>query len=423
MNRVLQKTLRAMLVVAVLGAGGAAFVALTKSRSDPTRKPAEERAALVETIKVEASNEKLSVRAQGTVTPAQRVAVMPEVGGRVVWQSKDLVPGGRFKRGQPLVRIDSKDYALAARQQEAAVDRARLELQLEASRKEIAKQEWDIIGEGDNVSPEDRALALREPQLQVAKAAVESAESAQAQAKLALGRTSLSAPFNAIVQSENVDVGQLVSPASQLAVLVGTDAYWVQVSVPVEQLVWIDVPGLNAEKGAGSAALVWQDVGGERVERPGQVVRLLGDLDPVGRMARVLVEIEDPLRLKEDGHEKLVPADQQPAVAHELPSAKKLPFLIGAYVNIEVEARQVKVPVVELPRLALHDGDHVYVYGAGDKLDIRKVDIVWRSEKSVLVRAGVKPGDLVITSRLAGAVPGMRLRKVAASDGKALGKR
>ena len=76
-----------------------------------------------------------------------------------------------------------------------------------------------------------------------------------------------------------------------------------------------------------------------------------------------------------------------------------------------------------MPRLALHDGDHVYVYGAGDKLDIRKVDIVWRSEKSVLVRAGVKPGDLVITSRLAGAVPGMRLRKVAASDGKALGKR
>jgi len=422
-NRVVQQTIRVLLVVAVLGAGGAAFVTLTKSRVEPTRKPTEERGALVEVIKVEASNEKLAVRAQGSVTPAQRVVVMPEVGGRVVWQSKELVPGGRFKRGQPLVRIDSKDYALAARQQEAAVDRARLELKLEKSRKEIAKQEWEIIGEDANVSSEDRALALREPQLEVAKAAVESAESAQAQANLALGRTSLSAPFNAIVQSENVDVGQLVSPASQLAVLVGTDAYWVQVSVPVEQLAWIDVPGLNAKKGEGSAARVWQEVGGEHVERPGQVVRLLGDLDPVGRMARVLVEIDDPLRLKENGHRKVVPTKEKPATAEALPSAEQLPFLIGAYVNVEVEARQIQVPVVEIPRLALRDGAHVYVYGAGNKLDVRKVDIVWRSEDSVLVRSGVKPGELVITSRLAGAVPGMRLRKAAAPDGKALGKR
>ncbi len=423
MNRLLQQTLRALLVVAVLGAGGAAFLTLTKSRSTPVRKPVEERGALVEVIKIEASNEKLAVRAQGTVTPAQRVVVMPEVGGRVVWQSKELVPGGRFKRGQALVRIDSKDYALAAQQQEAVVDRARLELQLEQSRKGIAKQEWEIIGEDANASPEDRTLALREPQLEVAKAAVESAESAQAQAKLALGRTSLSAPFNAMVQSENVDVGQLVSPASQLAVLVGTDAYWVQVSVPVEQLAWIDVPGQNAEKGSGSAARVWQDVGGERVERPGRVVRLLGDLDPVGRMARVLVEVDDPLRLKENGHRKTVPIKEKPAPAKALPSAQRLPFLIGAYVNVEVEARQVNVPVVEIPRVALRDGSQVYVYGAGDKLDVRKVDIVWRSEDSVLVRAGVKPGELVITSRIAGAVPGMRLRKAAPPVGKALGKR
>jgi multidrug efflux pump subunit AcrA (membrane-fusion protein) len=257
----------------------------------------------------------------------------------------------------------------------------------------------------------------------VAKAAVESAESVQAQAKLALGRTSLSAPFNAIVQSENVDVGQLVSPASQLAVLVGTDAYWVQLSVPVEQLAWIDVPGLNADKKQGSAARVWQEIGGARVERPGQVIRLLGDLDPVGRMARVLVQIDDPLRLKENGQRKVVPTEEKPAAAKALPSAEKLPFLIGAYVNVEVEARQVQVPVVEIPRLALRDGSQVYVYGASDKLEIRKVNIVWRSKDSVLVRAGVKPGELVITSRLAGAVPGMRLRKHGAAEGKALGKR
>jgi multidrug efflux pump subunit AcrA (membrane-fusion protein) len=427
---VLLGLLRTIIAVAVIAAGAGAMLLLIKSKPAPKKEARPVQGALVEVVTVGSAQKQLTVRAQGTVTAARKVVLQPEVTGRVTWQSKELVPGGRFEQGQAVLRVDARDYVLAARQQDANVDRARLELQVEKSRKEIAKQEWEIIGEEANASPEGRALALREPQLEVAEAAVESAESARAQAKLALGRTGIAAPFNGFIQAENVDVGQLVSPASQLAVLVGTDAFWIQVSIPVEQLAWIDVPGLNAMKGEGSPTKIYQEVGGETSERDGQVIRLLGDLDPVGRMARVLIEVKDPMGL--NGHQPL-PADgkgrkhgsarKATAGGEDAPDrTADLPLLIGAYVDVEIQARQVH-EVVEIPRRALREGEKVYVYGPDQKLVVRNIQIVWRSRKSVLVRSGVSAGEQLITSRLPGAVPGMLLRKAEPAEPAAVGKR
>jgi len=409
---------RGLIVLVVLAAGGGAFAALLKSRPEPQRKQVAQRGVLVEVIEAKSSRKQLTVRAQGTVRPAQQVVVMPQVGGRVIWQSKELVPGGRFKRGQPLLKVDSRDYKLALEQQAVNVDRARLEVEIEAGRRKIARQEWDIIGEDANATQQDRALALRRPQMDAAKAAVEAARSAQAQARLALVRTGLSAPFNALVQTENVDLGQLVSPASQLAVLVGTDAYWVQVAVPIEQLPWLDVPGLNVGEDDGSEARVWKEVGGARVERVGKLVRLLGDLDSVGRLGRVLVEVKDPLRLKHNGTAKAAmtaPTEAEP------PAKVELPFLIGSFVNVDIEGRAIQ-EVVELPRKALREGNQVFICGADDKLVVRQVDIVWRTRDSVLVRAGVNAGDQVIVSRVPGATPGLKLRRAPPPEPPAAGK-
>ena len=73
---------------------------------------------------------------------------------------------------------------------------------------------------------------------------------------------------------------------------------WVQVALPMDHLSAFDVPGFNCERGEGSRARVWQDLGGQMLKRGGRVIRLLGDLDPVGRMARVLIEIRDPFGLE-----------------------------------------------------------------------------------------------------------------------------
>ncbi|MCA9583061.1 MAG: HlyD family efflux transporter periplasmic adaptor subunit, partial [Myxococcales bacterium] len=183
------------------------------------------------------------------------------------------------------------------------------------------------------------------------------------------------------------EVGQVVGPQSPVVTLVGTDRFWVQVSVPVNHLAWISVPGRNGTE--GSKALVRHTSGEQVVERIGHVVRMLGDLDPVGRMARLLVEIEDPLRLNKD----------EPG----------LPLLLGAYVEVRIEGQEVE-DVIEIPRSTLQEGNQVYVMTPKNLLDIRSVTVPWRTEDTVWVSKGLSTGDRVITSRIPLALRGMTLR-------------
>ena len=392
-----QRALRIALPILVLGLGAAVFALLFKTKPEAEKQPRSDQGALVEVLEVRVAKQRVRVSAQGTVIPARQIVVQPEVTGRVVRQSSELVPGGRFKKGQTIVRIDARDYSLAAKQQNANVDRARLELELERSRQQIAKREWQIIGEDANATPEGRSIALRKPHVRVAEANVAAAKSARSTARLRLGRTRIVAPFNAMVTAEAVDVGQLVSPQTPLATLAGTDEFWVQISIPMDKVATLDVPGVGATA-EGSAAVIWQEVSGRRVERAGRVIRLLGDVDPVGRMARLLIEIDDPLGLSNGAGT---------ASKEEVPS-KPIPILLGSYVQVEIEGDTLQ-EVIEVPRRALREGDRIYVEKDG-RLVIRDVSVVWRRPETVLVGRGLKSGDRVVLSRLATPVDGMALR-------------
>ncbi len=194
----------------------------------------------------------------------------------------------------------------------------------------------------------------------------------------------------------SVELGQLVGPTARLATLVGTDHFWVQVSLPFESLSAVRVPGVNAA--VGSAARVVQTVGAGTVERAGTVVRLLSDLDPAGRMARVLVEIDDPLGLARP------------------PEERGLPMLLGASVQVEIDAG-VLPSAFEVPRVALREGDVVWLVGADGRLAVRPVRVAWREREAVLVGEGLAAGDRVISSPVPSAVAGMALR-VAADGGE-----
>jgi RND family efflux transporter MFP subunit len=219
---------------------------------------------------------------------------------------------------------------------------------------------------------------------------LEAAESTLEQAKLQLERTTVYAPFNAVAQEEFVDEGQLVNPQTQLATLIGTDRFWVQVSVPVDRLQWMAFS--NAGKDEAFKVRVVQEVSADtRIELPGRLVRLLGDLDPVGRMARVLVEIEDPLGLKDKKN------------------PDRLPLMLGAYVRVEIEGRRAE-EVFRVPRTAIREGDQVWIANEEDRLEVRPVEVFWRSKDTVLIRNGLREGDRVIANSIPLPIPNMKLR-------------
>ncbi|MEM9187955.1 MAG: efflux RND transporter periplasmic adaptor subunit [Myxococcota bacterium] len=389
---VVRSALQVVIFIAVVGVGVGSCLALRATRPEAAREEQSILPTLVEVLRVESQSHELKVRASGTVVPSQSIALIPEVGGRIIWQSEELVPGGRFTEGQPILRIDPRDYQTALQQSGAELQRARLDEEIEAGRQVVAAREWELFGDTETDDASE-ARALRQPQLENAAVAVQAARSGVRRARVNLRRTTVRAPFDLYVREESADLGMLVGPTTRLGTLVGSDSFWVQVSVPVSNLERIDVPGFNAEAGHGSVARVWQETGAGRVERQGQVVRLFTDLDPVGLMARVLVEIPDPLGME----------------------SESLPLLLGSFVRVEIDVRSNE-EMIEIPREALREDNRLFVMNADNQLSIRQAEVGWRRDQTVLVTSGVEAGERIVTSPLRTPVDGMALRVAEEED-------
>lgn len=387
-ERILRPVLRVLLVVAILGVGWGIARYWLGHRPTAERRPPVRLARFIEVRPVQSESRSVVIDAMGEVMPARQVAVAAEVAGRIVSMQPDLIPGGRFDAGQEMIRIDLADYQLALAQAQANLEVARAEMAQEMGRQEVALREFQLLGD-DQMSPADRDLVLRRPQLMAAKAAVASAESKVAAADLDMSRTTVHAPFDCVVSARDVNVGARVNPGAVVADVVGVDVFWVDVSVPVDELHWIDIPGMNAETGS-SVRIHHEAAWGEGVVRSGRVLRLRPGLETSGRMARLLIEVEDPL-------------DIEKAVGH------RLPLVLGAYVKVEIIGRTVP-DVVSVDRENVHDGDTVWIMAEDDTLDIRPVEIVWSDEGHVYVGDGLAAGERLVVSAIAAPVAGMKLR-------------
>lgn len=372
-----------LFAVLLLAGGIAAAVTLVKTKEKPGKVDRIDRGVLVGTEAVVKRLNKLEVDGQGTVVAARELIVMPEVSGRITAIHDRLEPGGFIPKGERIIRINAQETTISVTEQQTMLEQARAQLALEKGQQVVAKKEWELF-KGDKKN-QDGALALRGPQLKTAEVAVDAAQARLSRAKLNLSRTSFKAPFDAFVISESAEVGQLVSPNMQVARLVGTESFWVQVSVPIDNLAMIQLPNANGEGGA--TAVIEQRIGNRTVKRNGTIIRLLPNLDPAGRQARLLVEIKDPVDMD-------VPENA---------------LLLDAYVRVVITGKEV-VPTISLPRRLLHDGDKVYVY-KNDALEIRPVEIIWRQNDSVLISGGLEPGEEIINTRLTAAIKGMKLRK------------
>jgi len=117
---------------------------------------------------------------------------------------------------------------------------------------------------------------------------------------------------------------------------------------------------------------------------------MLADLSKEGRMARLLIEVKDPLDLKTN-------------------ESRRPPLLISEYVRVLIDGAPLQ-DVYRIPRFALRNDDQIWLVDKKQKLAIRPVKTLWREEEYVYIRDGLHPDDLLIVSALATPVDGMDLR-------------
>lgn len=377
-----------LLALFLVAVASAAAVVLIKTKPEPKKMPPRPMEGLVQIQAVTAGVVRITVPAMGTVIPARQITLRAQVSGRVVDVHPAFQEGGLVRVGEPLLRIDPADYRLAVTQQLAQVDRAEFDWKLELGYQEVAQREWAML-RGDRPAEGPEAdLALRKPHLAKAVGALAAAQAQLAQARLNLERTTIHAPFNAVLRSRQVEQGSLVSPQDALATLADTDTFWVQASLPADRLPWVAVPRNGV--GAGARALVrYGDNEAARAGRAGEVITLLSDLDPNGLNARLLIAVPDPLGL---------------AAGAEAP-----PLLLGAYVHVEIQGPELE-SCFSLPRSALRENDCVWLIDPQSRLEIRPVRVVWRDPERVMVDRGLVTGERLIVSDLPAPIPGLPLR-------------
>jgi RND family efflux transporter MFP subunit len=358
------------------------------ARSAPQKEVKDHPGALAEVLTVQKTDRQLEVVGTGTVQARQEANITPQVSGRITYIAPHFIAGGFFQEGDLLFKIEDVDYRLAVDRSRAALAQAEFELAQEESNARVARSEWERLKKKENEEP--NPLVLYEPQLKRASANVASARAALKQSELDLQRTHLKAPFNCRIRSEEIDLGQYVRSGTSVGMLAGTNTAEILIPLPLDELRWLRIPREGAgEKGSPAAVEV---IAGDRTFTwEGSVVRSLGEVDPLGRMTRIVVAVEDPYHLKE------VNDSGEPDLE------------VGMFVKVLLRG-DILSGVVPIPRDALRQNDTVWVVGDQDKLQIREVEVVRRERDTVLIRNSIKEGDRVVLTALQGAANGMKLR-------------
>ncbi len=374
-----------LLIVAVAFMGAKALIA---TKPVAKKKAPVVSAPLVNVSVLEVKDFAVWTPVMGAVEAAREINLEPQVSGKVISVSDSFIPGGYFDKGAEVLRIDPVDYELAVKQQQAVVTEAEYNLKLESGQQRVAGREWKLLKKSSGGTMQEAELALRKPHLQKAQADLASSKAKLQQARIDLGRTRVNAPFACMIVSKSADLGAHLSLGETIASLVGTDEFWVVVSVPVDRLGSISVPSAQ-NNFKGSKARVVMGSGKTAVEREGEVLRLLPSLESKGRMARVIVSVKDPLNLK---------------------GGEVRPLLLGSYVNVFIDSGMLE-KVIAIPRTAFRDNNTVWIMNKEGVLDIRTVDPVWRDQDYIYLDEGVQSGEKLVVTDISAPLQNMKVRE------------
>jgi RND family efflux transporter MFP subunit len=345
----------------------------------------------VRLMTAEAKDHQVVVEATGEVVAARRVSLQAEVGGKVVAVHTNFIGGGLFKQGEWMVRLDRADYELVLRQRSADLAKVQSSLEREEGEAATAAEEFALLPGGSEIPEAQRRLALRQPQLESARAAVSSAEAAVDKAKLDLERTEISAPFDCIVLNKQIELGAHAQPGAPVAEVAGIEAFHVRVRLPPRDLRWVPLPQFRDRTNA--VVRVYDDTAwGHFAFREGRVIRGIPERDDRSRMLGLLVEVPEPL-----------PIDRDPRAYP--------PLVLNSFVRVAILGRTLR-NAVALPRRSVRDGSVVWVMAEDDRLEIRPVEIAYRGRDDFILRSGVAAGERIVVSDLTAPVAGMALRAV-----------
>ncbi|MFP6803194.1 MAG: efflux RND transporter periplasmic adaptor subunit [Pseudomonadales bacterium] len=375
--------------IVIIAISSAAAVWMFMQKDPPQTIDKKPPSMLVDVMRVHATNEKITVKAQGSVTPRTQTTLISEVSGLITEVSAAFVAGGFFSKGDVLVRIDDRNYRAEVKRAQAAVRAAETKVTRETGLADYAREDWERAQSVLRSSKAATDLAMRKPQQAEALASLEFAKADLEKREGDLDRTVIRAPYDGLVREKRADIGQFVNSGSPLAVTFSVEVAEIRLPLPDSQLPYLNLDEHELVQGRGPGVVLSANIGGQLNSWQGRIIRTEGVFDERSRVLYLVAQIDDPYNRYSQKWQ------------HSL--------RMGTFVEAAIEGEQLD-NVIRLPRTALRRDNKIWTVSDNDTLRPVTVEIAHADEQSVLIRSGLTSGQLICLTVPENPFPGTPVR-------------
>jgi membrane fusion protein (multidrug efflux system) len=269
-------SLRWILLAVAAGLLALAFV-LWATAPEPAQTPAAgAAAAMVETLRVAVQPVQLRARLAGVLEPRRGVELFAESHGKVLEVGAEKLD--RVEEGQLLARIDPILAEVGVERAEAGV--ARTGSQLELARLNLERRRSLFERDAASQAQLDEALNAE----RIAAASVREARAGRDEARDQLAKKTIAAPFDGVLRSFPVEVGEYLRDGELLGELLDLATVRISVGLSDRQVV--------AVRAGTEVDVEVEALPNERF--PGRILRVGAASDPESRKFPVEVEVPNP---------------------------------------------------------------------------------------------------------------------------------
>jgi membrane fusion protein, multidrug efflux system len=371
---------RLLLVIACLGALPACKGSSTEATGGKRSKVA---AFPVEVMTVAAQPHEVVITAPGVVDAFEQIQITARVSGVV--DRVAFAEGQEIKRGQTLVFVDSRRYALAVSSAQAALAKAEamaLDSAANLRRRENASKTSPGLIPGEE-------LETYRTKLQTAKADVLSAREALKLSRVNLDDSSVKAPAVGIVQTRSVMTGQYVQAGAVLGTLLRRDPMLLRFHSSTAEAPRLKV-GMPVEFKVKEARRAYK----------ARITLVAGAAEAESRLVPITAQVE------------------------EEPGRKRFFLRPGSFAEVKVALPAQKLlPLI--PQTATRPSDRGFLAYVieGEVAHERVLQLgLHTAEGWVEVTEGLKAGEVLVTRGLEALAEGVKVRVVKPGGGKSEGK-
>jgi len=307
----------------------------------------------------------------GTVQAWQMANITAQVSGRI--SEIPFREGKMAQKGDVLVRIDPRPFQAALDQ--AKAKKAQDEANLANTQKNLSRDET-LLTKGGFAT--QQTVDNEKAQVQVYQAGIEGDNAAIEAAQLNLEYATVEAPFTGVVSLRNIDIGNLVTPASIVGTITQIEPIAVNFTLPQA-----DLGDLQSVAANGPPAVLVYDQSGKKLLSRGILEVINNQIDQASGTIR--------LKARSDNQDhKLWPGE-----------------FIQAEVVVRTEPQALAAPSEAVQRGP--DGTYVWLVSADNTVRRQPVKISEIQDNRTIISSGLKTGDRIIVTGQYGLTEGARI--------------